>query len=169
MSNHNSNNSDNTAIANFEQQLAACTSRFEDAPADPEREAESIRNANPDDMVQQVTKRIDFLQASLDRSSGFHPITGRPKYHIAEGDRRRQTMQVELHHLRSAVLPYTQARAADIQAKRAAMPTQEQLLNSQVERQKRIAEAASRRAEEMEVEAMARRILAGRRVSGFAG
>jgi hypothetical protein len=164
-----SNDNNNPAIAAFDQQLAASTTRFEDAPHDPEREAESLRLANPAEMVQQVTKRIDYLRASLEKSDGFDPATGKPRYAIAEGERRRQTMELELRNLRTSVLPYTQARAAEIEAKKAALPTQEQLLISQAERQRRMAEAAKKRAEEIEVEEMARRMLAGRRSSGFGG
>jgi hypothetical protein len=159
----NDNNTNNPAILKFDEQLSASKVRFDPEPHNPEREAEALNNANPTDMVQQVTKRIDSLKAALEKSNGFDASTGKPLYAIPEGDRRRQTMELELRHMVTSVLPYTQLRAAEVQARKGALPTQEQLLVSQAERQQRLAEAARKRAEELEVEEMAKRILASRR------
>lgn len=157
----------NQHLVDFQSNLEASKSFGTGAPVNPEAEAEYIRNTDTGDLIRQVTRQIDKLQGSLSETRGFDPRTGAPRYAVAD-ELRRRGMEVELHHLQHSVLPYTHAQAAEINAKKAALPTQEQVLQAEGERRQRLALAAQKRAEEIEVEDMARRILAGRRHAGAA-
>lgn len=148
-------------LINFQAALDASKSSGKEAPADPEREAEYVRNADTGDLIKQVTSKIEKLQASLGETRGFDPRTGAARYVVAD-ELRRQGLEKELYHLKNAVLPYTQARAAQIDALKATLPTQEQVLQAEGERQQRLMVAAQKRAEEIEVEDIARRLLAAR-------
>lgn len=155
-------------IIDFESRLANSTARGKMEPIDPEREAESVRNTDTSDMVRQVTRRIDNLQSRLNETRGFDPKTGAPSYVIAAGDQRRRAMEIEVHNLQNSVLPYTKAQAAEIEAKKAKLETPEQRLQAEADRQQRLATAAQKRAEEIEIDDMARRILAQRKHVGSA-
>lgn len=148
-------------LIDFQSRIEASTSFGEAAPVNPEEEAEFVRNTDTGNMIKQVTSQIEKLQGSLGETRGFDPHTGAPRYVVGD-EMRRRGMEIELHNLQTSVLPYTRAQAAEIDAKKAALPTQEQLLQAQAERQQRMVEAARKRAEDMEVEDMARRILTAR-------
>lgn len=155
-------------IVNFQNQLEASTVRGNMQPVDPEREAEAARDVDTVNMVRQVTSRIDAIQGRLKETSGFDPKTGVPNYVVPINDRRRHALEIELHHLRSSVLPYTQSRMADIEARKAQLETPEQRLQAEADRQQRLIAAAEKRAEEIEIENMARRLLSQRKHVGSA-
>jgi len=148
-------------LIDFQAALDASKSYGTDAPADPERDAELVRNTDTGELVRQVTSKIEKLQVSLSETRGFDPRTGAPRYVVAD-ELRRRGLEKEIYHLQTAVLPYTQARAAEIDAMKATLPTHEQILQAEGERQQRLMVAAQARAEAIEVEDMARRILAAR-------
>lgn len=130
-------------------------------PGEAEREAEHLRTVDPVDMVDQVTRRIEGLQARLSR--GGDKGNGTLSHIIGADDPRRRAMEVELHNLQNGTLPYTKALAAEITAKKAQHSTVEQTLQAEGDRQQRMTAAAEKRADEMETDEAARRILAQRR------
>lgn len=154
-------------ITDFQNQLNASTIRAESGPQlDAAQEAESVSKVDTTDMLRQVTGQIENLQARLSETSGFDEKTGAPRLAIPADDRRRQVMEVQLRNLQHNVLPYTHARAAEIEAKKAQLPTPQQRLQDEGERQQRLAAMAQKRAEEIEVEEMARRLIAQRHGAG---
>lgn len=156
-------------ITKFQQQMDASTQRGALGPSvDPEAEAESVRDVDAADIVRQVEDKIASVQARLQETRGFDPKTGAKRYAIDDGDMRRKALEVELHHLQTSVLPYTRTRAAEIVAMQATLESPAQRLQAEANRQQRVAVAAQKRAEELEVDAMAQRLLSARKHVGSA-
>jgi hypothetical protein len=154
-------------ITEFKKEIAATQSRSfgTPAPSDPAQTEESLRAAIPEDMIRQVTRKIEHLQQRLVEHRGFDNA-GEPIYVLGKNDHRRQAMEKELYFLMTHTLPATQARAAHVAAAKAALPTPAQKLRAEVERKQRIRTAALAKAEDLEIEELAKRILADRRRAG---
>lgn len=149
----------------FDAQLGASTIKGTIQPSDADSEERTTRKTDTGDMVRQVTDRIRALKAQLEEFSGFDNGTGEPALRFPKGSSERRALEIQLHHMQSSVLPYTQARAAEMDFKKSTLPSAEQQLTAEIMRRQRIEAAAIKRAEEMEIEDQARRILLQRRPS----
>lgn len=159
-------------IADFENNLAESTAKPWQGTMQPQTDAseeEMLRTTCPISMVQQVEKRIDTVSKLLQESRGFNKATGKRDLVIPEGHPRRRALEIEKHQLEQYTLPATKVSAADIAARKAALPTVDDRMRAEADRQQRIQAAAVKRAEEIEVEEAAKRLLAQRRSTGFAG
>ena len=149
-------------IEQFEHRLSASAGLRKVAceqPYSEADEAEMLHTTDPAEMVREVERRIAFLHKQLTSTTGtFDQKTGKPHALIAEGSPQRRALEVEWHNLTKHTLPATKERAADIAARKAAMPTTADRLQAAAERQQRIQQAALKRAEELEIEEAAQRI-----------
>jgi hypothetical protein len=147
-------------IQRFEQNLAHAMARPQgaQAPVSETHIRESTESAIPSDMVRQVERRVASIEQQLRDHRGFDQ-RGQPQYVVAPGSQRRRALELEHYQLTQHTLPMTQQRAAVIAARKAATPTAEHKVRQEHERQQRLKAAAVKRAEELEVEAMARKLL----------
>ena len=133
-------------------------------PVTEDSEAEMLATTDPREMVAQVTRRRDAVtQLLADTHDRFDRVTGKREMVLGEDSPRRKALECELHQLNHYTLPLTQQRAADIARRQAALPSAESKLQAEADRAERIHAAAIKRAEEMEVEAMALRLRKGAR------
>ncbi|WP_267224132.1 hypothetical protein [Dyella silvae] len=153
-------------IASFEQNLSASVEQLRvdhEQPYSADEETEMLHTTDPAEMIRQVERRRDAVTKLLSETTGtFDKNTGKPHMVIPADHPRRRSLEIELHQLTAHTLPMTQARAADIAARKAVMPTTEERLKAEGERQQRIHQAALKRAEEMEIEEAAKRLRAQR-------
>lgn len=159
------NTQDTSHIDAFEARVAASTFR---GTASPQAGASDdfVGRTDPGDMVGQVLSQIASIEKRLGETNGFDPATGDVRFWISPGTPTRNALEVQLNQLKNHTLPYTEIAAAEIAARQAAMPSPAQLLEAEQSRQQRIQQAAERRAEEIEVEEAAKRILRARRAVG---
>jgi hypothetical protein len=161
------NNAPAGHIQAFDKVFAATESRSfgTSGPVDQAAREEAIRLAIPADMIRQVTSKIDAIEGRLKEFRGYDK-EGKPILVLSADDPRRRALDIELHFLKNHTLPYTKLQAERVAAAKAALPTASDKLRTQVEREQRIQTAAVAKAEELEVEERARRILAERRRAG---
>lgn len=164
---NNDKNSPAGHIQAFDKAFAATQARSfgTSGPVDHAARETALRAAVPEDMVRQVTKKMDVIEARLKELRGYDKA-GKPILTLTADDPRRRALEIELHNLKTRTLPYTKLQAERVAAAKAALPTATDKLRAQVEREQRIQNAAIAKAEELEVEERARRILAERRRAG---
>lgn len=113
-------------------------------------------------VVEPVQKRIADIAAMLAEETGqLDPQTRQPAKLISDPT-RRANLERELRHLEERELPYAQARAAQIAAERASLPSRNDTMREELERRARIQARAAELADEQEAEAQARRLAASR-------
>jgi uncharacterized protein YcbK (DUF882 family) len=128
----------------------------------PKEEIARVQNVDTADMVQQVQRQIQAVEAKMLTLKGSRDGV------LKADPRTMQALEIERAHLLTTVLPYTQSRAADIQRLQAIKPSTSQTLQTEVDRRQRLELAAIKRAEELEVEEMAQRLRSQRRQNGGA-
>jgi len=153
-------------IQQFEQNLAVSLAKSRMGTSQPVTEAdeaEMLTTTNTAEMVREVERRRDAVTQLLADTGGFEPRTGKRRLIVPEDSPRRRALEIELHLINTQTLPLTQQRAADIARRQAALPSAESKLQAEADRAERIHAAAIKRAEEMEIEAMALRLRKGAR------
>lgn len=154
-------------VQQFEQNLAASLEKSRmgtPQPVTEDSEAEMLATTNTTEMVREVERRRDAVSQLLaDTHDRFDRVTGKREMVLPEGTPRRRALEIELHQLNTYTLPLTQQRAAEIARRQAALPSAESKLQAEADRAERIHAAAIKRAEEMEIEAMALRLRKGAR------
>ena len=133
-----------------------------DAPTDPTIEARKLASTCTVGMVEEVEREIGKIEKRLAETNGFHRETGAPIYAIAEGSHTRKALEIKLFSLKNDTLPYTKHRAAEIEAAKASLPSQEELIAAELERDERIDARALQIVEELEAKQKAQRILSER-------
>lgn len=112
--------------------------------------------------VMMLEREIAKLREELDRTAGFNPATGEPRY-VHQGEARR-LRELQLEHLENFELPAVrelQRVAAEWRAKN--VPTAEAKLLAEKERRETVRQRAEEIAAEREAQEQAERIIAERR------
>ena len=130
-----------------------------DAP--PPADAEYIAAQDPVMIVRQVEMRVEKLTQQLAENVGFDSVTGDP-VPLLKG-RVRENAVRELAQLQHSTLPFARIQAAEVARAKAALPTQAERLQAEADAAAAKRKAALARADELEAEEEAKRILAARR------
>ncbi|HJR10109.1 MAG TPA: hypothetical protein VJ823_01705 [Rhodanobacteraceae bacterium] len=134
---------------------------FQNGDASPPADAEYIAAQSPEIIVQQVELRVAKLERQLAETVGFDPVSGEP-VPLLKG-RARENADRELAQLKLSTLPFARIQAAEVARAKAALPTQADKLQAEADAAAAKHKRALERADELEAEEEAQRILTARR------
>jgi len=134
--------------------------------SEPPPPPEYLAAQSPELIVKEITDRIERHERRLSETTGsFDPNTGQA-IPVVQG-KAREALERELATLRYSSLPFAHARAAEIAAAKATLPTAADRLQAEAAKRDRIQARALEIAEETLAKEQAERIIASRRAQSM--
>lgn len=134
--------------------------------SEPPPSPEYLAAQSPELIVKEITDRIERNERRLSETTGsFDPNTGQA-VPVVQG-KAREALERELATLRYSSLPYAKARAGEIAAAKATLPTQAERLQAEADKRERINARALEIAEETLAKEQAERIITQRRAQSM--
>jgi hypothetical protein len=125
--------------------------------SEPPPPPEYLAAQSPELIVKEITDRIERNERRLSETTGsFDPNTGQA-IPVVQG-KAREALERELATLRYSSLPFAHARAGEIAAAKASLPTTADKLQAEADHRERVRARAEELALESEAKEMAERI-----------